>query len=235
MTSIMSGGPRADRQQGKADCFFNQEGQSSDLNGQGLLTNMKTQLQALLTEDPATVFIARRINKLGFSSAEYLRTHFRSYGEVKNIYVSHSRVKVNLPRNFRGERRSSDTRQRLRPASLAFVVMTSTDSTARILADGPEHNVNGVTVLLQSFQRRERADGGTDEFNEANDLGAEEADEVDYPRWPSPFSETGGNTDQSPQALLDSPLVKGAEHSVFDEATQHRFNNFVVTGGPISY
>merc|ERR1719230_1781129 len=169
----------------------------------------------------------RHVNKLGFSSAEYLRTHFSLYGEVKNIYVSHSRVKVNLPRNFRGERRSSDTRQRLRPASLAFVVMTSTDSTARILADGPEHVINGVTVLLQSFQRRERTEGGgAIEGIEAGDRGAEELDDVDYPRWPSPFSETGADADQS-QSLFDSPVAQPGEASVFDEAPQHLHSNFV--------
>jgi hypothetical protein len=221
MMGSQNGGARADRQPGKVDFFFNQESSSADLNEHGLLTNMKTQLQALLNEDPATVFIARRINKLGFSSAEYLRTHFRFYGEVKNVYVSHSRVKVNLPKNFRGERRSSDTRQRLRPASLAFVVMESADATARILADGPEHVINGLTVLMQAFQRRERAEaalGETDEFNEAIDAGAEEIDAVDFPRWPSPYSETEGDNGQPPQTLLESSPPQTAENAAFDEA-----------------
>jgi hypothetical protein len=226
--NTMFGGSRGDRQQGKADCSFKQERPGTEVNEQGLLTNMKTQLQALLNEDPASVFIARRINKLGFSSAECLRTHFRSYGEVKDVYVSHSRVKVNLPKNFRGERRSSDTRQRLRPASLAFVVMASADSTARILADGPEHIINGVTVLMQAFQRRERADnaiGEADDFNEAIDAGAVDLDAVVYPRWPSPFSDTERDYDQSPQTLLVNPVPHATENVASDETIQHKLSH----------
>jgi len=112
---------------------------------------MKTQLQALQNEDPATVFIARRINKLGFSSAEQLRAFFRQYGPVNSVYVSHSRVKSVRPP---GERRHSETHWRLRAAALGFVVMAEADATARILAQGPEHVVNGVTVRVQAFHQR---------------------------------------------------------------------------------
>ena len=74
---------------------------------------MKTQLQALQQEDPEMVFIARRINKLGFNSADQLRNHFATYGEVKCVHVSHSRVKSMRP----------DVQWRMRAASLGFVVM----------------------------------------------------------------------------------------------------------------
>merc|ERR1719201_2372636 len=128
---------------------------------------MKAQLQALQREDERTVFIARRINKLGFSSAEGLRAYFSRYGPVKNVYVSHSRVK-SLKR-LGGERRSPDAHWRLRAAALGFVVMTSADATARILADGPEHLINNVTVRLQAFHRRAGVTEDEDEDEELRD------------------------------------------------------------------
>lgn len=131
---------------------------------------MKAQLQALQREDPKKVFIARRINKLGFQSAETLREHFSSYGEVLSIHVSHSRVKFLRPV---GDRRVAQARWRLRAAALGFVVMASPDATAKILAEGPEHCVNGVNVLIQPFQRR----SGRELEDEMKEEHAEDCDE----------------------------------------------------------
>lgn len=109
---------------------------------------MKGQLQALQEEDPATVFIVRRINKLGFSSAQLLRKHFERYDHVKHVYVSHSRVKSVQS----GDRRlQAGARWRLRAAALGFVVMYSPEATARILSDGPEIDVAGCTVNVSGF------------------------------------------------------------------------------------
>jgi len=117
---------------------------------------MKQQLQALQLEDPATVFIARRINKLGFSSADHLRAYFSHYGEVKDVYVSHSRVKSMRPL---GERRMPDgTHWRLRAAALGFLVMSTAEARTQILAEGPEHNINSVVVRVHPFHRRSYAD-----------------------------------------------------------------------------
>jgi len=104
---------------------------------------MKTQLQALQQEDPETVFIARRINKLGFNSADQLRSHFATYGEVKCVHVSHSRVKSMRP----------DVQWRMRAASLGFVVMASAEATRNILRDSPEHVVNGVAIRVYEFHK----------------------------------------------------------------------------------
>jgi len=106
-------------------------------------STMKSQLQALQNEDPSTVFIARRINKLGFASADQLRSYFSRYGEVKCVYVSHSRVKSIRP----------DSYWRMRAASLGFVVMFSANATARILADGPEHAVGDASIRVHMFHR----------------------------------------------------------------------------------
>mmetsp|Transcript_127993 Transcript_127993/g.208508 ORF Transcript_127993/g.208508 Transcript_127993/m.208508 type:complete len:285 (+) Transcript_127993:67-921(+) len=111
---------------------------------------MKAQLEALQLEDPSAVFITRGINKLGFSSAKALKAHFSRYGEVKAIYAPPSRVKS---MHGYGEGRQTEAHWRLRAAPLGFIVMKSSEATARILADGPEQSVNGVPVRLQPFQR----------------------------------------------------------------------------------
>lgn len=127
---------------------------------------MKAQLQALQLEEPSTIFIARRINKLGFASAELLRLYFQKYGPVKGVYVSHSRVK-----SLRtvGGLRPTDAQWRLRAAGLGFVVMQTSEATSQILAEGPRHMVNGVAVQVHTFSRRacasedaERNDGDED-------------------------------------------------------------------------
>mmetsp|Transcript_9470 Transcript_9470/g.16284 ORF Transcript_9470/g.16284 Transcript_9470/m.16284 type:complete len:324 (-) Transcript_9470:355-1326(-) len=120
---------------------------------------MKAQLEALKLEDPECVFIVRGINKLGFSSPKILRAFFSRYGEVKEIYVSPSRVKS----MYRyGDQRSTEAHWRLRAAPLGFVVMKYPKATASILADGPEQDVNGVTVRFQPFHRHIE-DGNEDE------------------------------------------------------------------------
>jgi hypothetical protein len=114
---------------------------------------MKLHLQALQQEDPATIFICRRINALGLNSAERLRQHFSRYGEVKGVFVSHSHVKCT-----RAVRGSQDAdlggRCRLRAASLGFVVMMSAEATSCILQEGPAHTIRGIAVSVDVFQRR---------------------------------------------------------------------------------
>eukprot|EP00448_Togula_jolla_P007625 CAMPEP_0170612864 /NCGR_PEP_ID=MMETSP0224-20130122/23956_1 /TAXON_ID=285029 /ORGANISM="Togula jolla, Strain CCCM 725" /LENGTH=311 /DNA_ID=CAMNT_0010938407 /DNA_START=90 /DNA_END=1025 /DNA_ORIENTATION=- len=102
---------------------------------------MKSQLQVLQHEDDEAIFITRRINRLGFGSSELLRAYFGAYGTVKRIHVSHSRAKCGQ-------------RQRVRAGALGFVVMASREARARIIADGPEHLVTGVSVLVEEFQNR---------------------------------------------------------------------------------
>jgi hypothetical protein len=165
--------------------------QMQGFSGSGAAETMKAQLQALQLADESKVFIARRINKLGFSSAEILRAYFSRYGTVENVYVSHSRVK-SLKR-LGGERRVTDSHWRLRAAALGFVVMSATEATAAILADGPEHTINNVTVRLQAFHRRTGSGENEDDIRDldlADQDCAEEAAGENYPRWPSPGSDT---------------------------------------------
>lgn len=113
---------------------------------------MKRHLKELESEDAARIFIARRINRLGFTSAELLREHFSRYGEVKGIYVSNSRVKAG-----RGNGDDSSDVFRIRAAVSGFVVMASAEPVAIILAEGSEHEVNGVALRLEPFRRRPTA------------------------------------------------------------------------------
>lgn len=196
---------------------------------------MKAQLQALQLEEPTTVFIARRINKLGFSSAEQLEAHFSKYGEVKGVYVSHSRVKsLRAP----GDRHMPDAHWRLRAAALGFVVMKSAEATATILSEGSDHVVNGVSVRLQSFHRRSCADAAP-----GSDRGAQpEEQEEEFPRWPSPGSDAEmGALRMVPPPGSPPPVqaeinqdAKAVEDPNMSDAAQ-LYYNYVISGGPVIY
>lgn len=193
----------------------------------GAADTMKAQLQALQLEDPTTVFIARRINKLGFTSAEQLEAHFSKYGEVKGVYVSHSRVKsLRAP----GDRNMHDAHWRLRAAALGFVVMKSPEATTQILAEGSEHNVNGVTVRLQSFHRRNCADAAGEESSPTQ----ENKGSVQEPSsWPAPGGDD--SVGSAPVRSQPSPAnTKAAEDPEMMDGDE-LYNNFVISGGPIIY
>lgn len=142
--SAQQGKKRSDAGSGQGAKFKREGVKKSDHKN-----TMKAQLEALRQEDPAKVFIARGINKLGFSSAEILKAYFKRFGEVKSIHVSHSRVKS--CHAVSGEPRSTGLHWRLRAGPLGFIVMNDAEVTARILAEGPEQDVNGVTVRVQAF------------------------------------------------------------------------------------
>jgi len=135
---------------------------------------MKAQLQALQQEDAACVLIARRINKLGFSSSSHLRAHFSRYGQVKGVFVSHSRV-----RSLRAfsHQRAADAHWRLRAAALGFVVMESPEVVQMILDEGVDHTVIGVPIHLHPFQRHNPMEDEEGE-NEEYDNGLEGEMEV---------------------------------------------------------
>mmetsp|Transcript_66561 Transcript_66561/g.124195 ORF Transcript_66561/g.124195 Transcript_66561/m.124195 type:complete len:213 (-) Transcript_66561:31-669(-) len=126
--------------------------EGNNQGGRGEAANtMRASLQALQSEDPACVFIARRINKLGFESPTALKNFFsKNYGEVKSVHVSHSMVKSNRQERIEPV---DDVHWRKRPAALGFVVMQDASVTQKILADGPEHTVDGVAVVVQAFQK----------------------------------------------------------------------------------
>lgn len=100
-----------------------------------------TQLQ---TEDPKCVFIARRINGMGFQSKDVLSAHYEQYGRVLKVLVAHSKVKP-----FRRQGAQS----RIRPGSLGFIVMDSPQSVEKILAHGANQTVAGHNISVERFEK----------------------------------------------------------------------------------
>eukprot|EP00434_Breviolum_minutum_P024609 symbB.v1.2.021732.t1/scaffold1896.1/size96813/3 len=100
-----------------------------------------TQLQ---TEDPKCVFIARRINGMGFQSKDVLSAHYEQYGRVVKVLVAHSKVKP-----FRRQGAQS----RIRPGSLGFIVMDSPQSVEKILAHGANQTVAGHNISVERFEK----------------------------------------------------------------------------------
>jgi len=105
---------------------------------------LRSHLTQLTGEDEKCIFIARRINKLGFSSREILQKHFSKYGEVARVLVAHSRV-----RNIR----ETNGQVWVRPGGLGLIVMKDAQVVQKILEMGEEQNVAGHTVRVQAFQR----------------------------------------------------------------------------------
>lgn len=110
---------------------------------QGIPT-MKNQLQALDLEDPEVVIIARGISKLGLSADETLRDFFSKFGTVKTVYIPHTFKKKAWKRNCREPR----------SPGRCFIVMSSPEERAKILAEATQYVVNDVEVSLEAFSAR---------------------------------------------------------------------------------
>jgi len=112
---------------------------------------LRTNLRVLETMDASKVIIVRRINRLGLDSAAMLKSHFSQYGVVDQIFVSHSRVR---------------STNRVRPAGLGFLVMSSEAEAKAILSMGHEQVVKGVIITLQPYE--DRVAEGDDQTGQAS-------------------------------------------------------------------
>lgn len=107
--------------------------------------SLRGNLEALHAVEAKRIIITRKINRLGFESAQIIQNHFSQYGNVEQVLVSHSRAKSG---NIH-----------FRPASLGFLVMSTKEAAQAILADGPEFRVEReahaepVVVVVQPFER----------------------------------------------------------------------------------
>jgi hypothetical protein len=119
----------------------------------GFDKSLRANLESLKSADPTCVVQVRKINRLGFDSAQVLKAHFCKYGSVDRVLVSHCYAKA---RNLR-----------FRPSGLGFVVMTKPEEVHAILADGPElqirHTIDGTLtdaeIRVQAFKpQRDLAD-----------------------------------------------------------------------------
>lgn len=105
---------------------------------------LATSLQVLSQEDPRCIFIVRRINKLGFKAPRKLKSYFQGFGHVVRILVAHSTVRQSCePKSM----------SRRRPSSLGFVQMRRIDDVQKVLALGKEQQVDGITIVVQQFER----------------------------------------------------------------------------------
>merc|ERR1719461_817079 len=106
---------------------------------QSMQGTLRAHLTSLQSENPDCVFIARRINRLGFRSREILHRHYSGIvpnGEVRRVLVAHSKVKY----------RDEDGQVRTRPGGLGLIVMSSAASVLQILALGQTQQVAGHEI-----------------------------------------------------------------------------------------
>jgi hypothetical protein len=90
----------------------------------GFDKSLRSNLEVLCSLDPKRIVQCRKINRLGFESAEVLEAQLSRYGTVSRVLVSHCYAK-NRTNHFR-------------PSGLGFVVMSCPEEAQAILANGPE-------------------------------------------------------------------------------------------------
>merc|ERR1719316_2035332 len=132
---------------------------------------LQTHLKALGNEDPACIFIVRKVNRLGFRSVETLTKFFSQHDTVVKVLVAHSKVKRN---------QGGSSELYLRPGSLGFVLMKSPEAIQRILATGPTITVQGTPIRVQPFSRLNSGVAGMSETgvdNETDDIA--QCDDLD--------------------------------------------------------
>eukprot|EP00929_Paragymnodinium_shiwhaense_P078704 TRINITY_DN40812_c0_g1_i1.p1 TRINITY_DN40812_c0_g1~~TRINITY_DN40812_c0_g1_i1.p1 ORF type:complete len:980 (-),score=133.53 TRINITY_DN40812_c0_g1_i1:287-3226(-) len=107
------------------------------------LDTLQMHLAELQAEDPARVFVARKVTAMGCRSKELLTEHYSQFGKVVRVMVSCSKVKP-----FKG----TGARQRVRPGSLGFVVMDTPESVRKILSHGELQTVAGCQIQVERFE-----------------------------------------------------------------------------------
>jgi len=101
--------------------------------------SLATHLRDLAALDSARVLMVRKINHLsGGDVPASLKAYFKKFGMVDRIMMSATR--------------SATKPARIRPATLGFMVMETAEAALAILADGPEHVVEGVTITVTTFK-----------------------------------------------------------------------------------
>jgi len=130
-------------------------------NADSFRSNMK-KMTKYQTEQ---IFLVRKIGKLGFNSARFLELHFKQFGKVEEVLVSHSIDKNN----------QCGDKPRVRPAGVAFVVMGTVQQVRAAMDAGAVQTIHGVDVTLAKYERQQTFD---DDQAEAEDKVFDE-----YTRW----------------------------------------------------
>ncbi|CAK0856913.1 unnamed protein product [Prorocentrum cordatum] len=156
--------------------------------------NLRHHLQEMRAEDPRCIFIARRINKLGFRSKALLEKHYSQFGEVTKIMVAHSKVKPDP---------SSGTMPRTRPGNFGLVVMRSPEAVKKILQQGSEQTVGDFAIQVHQFQEQlfEDAAAGKEGAKEAAEAAAQA---IDAEGLPQPSSSLGRQESEQSAGSCDT-------------------------------
>jgi hypothetical protein len=123
-----------------------------------------TQLSELQSEDPDKLLIVKKINRLGFDSADILKEHFEQFGPVEKVRLSNAHTKEP----------GTSHQVRLRPSGIAFVLFKSSEAAAQVLAEGETQTVNGLDVFVRGFERRQADDKSSpmvDDVDETDSTG----------------------------------------------------------------
>jgi hypothetical protein len=104
-----------------------------------------TQLNELQSEDPDKLLIVKKINRLGFDSADILKAHFEQFGPVEKVRLSNAHTKD----------AGTSHHVRLRPSGIAFVLFKSSEAAAQVLAEGDTQSIHGLEVYVRGFERRQ--------------------------------------------------------------------------------
>eukprot|EP00931_Biecheleriopsis_adriatica_P026273 TRINITY_DN15_c1_g1_i1.p1 TRINITY_DN15_c1_g1~~TRINITY_DN15_c1_g1_i1.p1 ORF type:complete len:857 (-),score=184.62 TRINITY_DN15_c1_g1_i1:189-2690(-) len=158
-------------------------------------------LTELQSADQRCVFVCRGITKMGFHSQALLKAHFSRYGEVCSVLVTHSKVKP-----FRNGYNS-----RIRPGSIAFVVMADPQCVVKILNEDPFPNIAGCQVRVEKFhQNKNTGKGGASTSSQSDSLDF--TDTQSYSSEPSSNSFAGsGSGVQGVQPYAMPPSFQHAE------------------------
>merc|ERR1712087_713434 len=103
-----------------------------------------THLNELNDEDPRKMLIARKINRLGFASADILKEYFGHFGVVEKVRLSNTQTKPAW----------SSGNFRVRPSGLAFLVFEDAQAASNAVAAGKCHVVAGVEIFVSEFVSR---------------------------------------------------------------------------------
>lgn len=118
------------------------------------MQTLSSSLQQLVHQDPNTLFIVRRINKLGFKASKKLKQFFSSFGVVANVLCAHSTV-----RKSQWDPKTTYTHRR--PSSLGFVQMSTAEAVLQILLN-ENYEVDGCPIKVQKFERKHGEEAAAD-------------------------------------------------------------------------
>jgi len=110
------------------------------------MCTLKSLFKEVSTENPALVFLVRKIQTLGFHAHKKLREHYSHYGEVAQVLVAHRKLK-GIP-----DAHGQAGLPRMRPGSLGFVIMNSQASVLQILAGGEDQCVAGHFIRVEAYE-----------------------------------------------------------------------------------